>query len=189
MAEQAEAGGKEAPAPKRGNKLVPVLIGVNGLALVSVVGFLLMRSASARGGGEEGGGKAAAGEHGGAGGSSEGGEKKPGAKKKGSVPDDMPGPTLRLPDFVVHLRNSDADRYARMSFEVEVDTEEDKTKLTALMPAIRDNFISFLSDRTIEEMRGSEAIARTKQALATRLQQVAPSVGFRALYLTDLVIQ
>ena len=188
MAEQAEAGGKEAPAPKRSSKLAPMLIGVNVLALISVVGFVLMRNAGAKGGGE-GSGKAASGEHGGAGEASEGGEKRPGAKKKGSAPDDMPGPMLRLPDFVVHLRNSDADRYARMSFEVEVDTEEDKTRLTALMPAIRDNFITFLSDRTIEEMRGSEAIARTKQALAVRLQQVAPSVGFRALYLTDLVIQ
>jgi flagellar FliL protein len=189
MAEQAEAGGKEAPAPKQGgSKLGPALIGVNTLALIGVVAFVLMRNGSgAKGGGEEGGGKAAAGEHGGA--PAEGGEKRPAGKKKAVGPEDMPGPTLRLPDFVVHLRNSDADRYARMSFEVEVDTEEDKTRLTALLPAIRDNFISFLSDRTIEEMRGSEAIARTKQALTTRLQQVASNVGIRALYLTDLVIQ
>jgi flagellar FliL protein len=198
MAEQAETASKEGPAPKQSSKLVPALIGINTLALVGVVAFVLMRpSGSGRSGAAgEGGGKAP-GEHGEAATPGQGekgaeGRDKKGPAKKGhasSAPEDMPGPMLRLPDFVVHLRNSDADRYARMSFEVEVDTDEDKNRLTALMPAIRDNFIAYLSDRTIEELRGSEAISRTKVALTGRLQQVAPTVGVRALYLTDLVIQ
>jgi len=72
---------------------------------------------------------------------------------------------------------------------VEVATEEDKNKLAPYMPRLRDAFIAYLSDRTLEELRGSESIARTKSVLAERLAQLAPGVRVRGLYVTDLVIQ
>jgi flagellar FliL protein len=90
---------------------------------------------------------------------------------------------------VVHLRNPDTDRYARLSFEIEVATEEDKVKLAAFMPRVRDGFIAYLSDRTFEELRGSEAIERTKNALGEKLAAMAPGVAVRGVYVTDLVIQ
>jgi flagellar FliL protein len=57
------------------------------------------------------------------------------------------------------------------------------------MPRIRDSFIAYLSDRTLEELRGSESIARTKTVLAERIGQLAPGVTVRGPYITDLVIQ
>jgi flagellar FliL protein len=57
------------------------------------------------------------------------------------------------------------------------------------MPRVRDGFITYLSDRTLEELRGSEAIGRTKSALEERLAQMTPGVKVQALYVTDLVIQ
>lgn len=53
----------------------------------------------------------------------------------------LPGPTLRLPDFVVHLRDVDADRYARMSFELELPDEKAKEGINARLPQIRDSFL------------------------------------------------
>ena len=102
---------------------------------------------------------------------------------EGHAPDAV-GTTAR-----VHLRNVESDRYARLSFEVEVATEEDKNKFTLLMPRVRDGFLLYLSDRTLEELRGGEAIARTKKALEERLPELAPGVKIHALYVTDLVIQ
>jgi flagellar FliL protein len=171
----AEGGDKGAAAKGGGgSKLVPALLVVNLLLVAAVLGlFLVKGGAGAAGGGQAAGGAQA--------------EGKPGEPGKDGPP--APGPTAKLADFVVHLRNPDADRYARLSFEIEVATEEDKNRLAAFTPRVRDGFIAYLSDRTFEELRGSEAITRTKQALEERLAQMAPGVTVRGVYVTDLVIQ
>jgi flagellar FliL protein len=96
---------------------------------------------------------------------------------------------IRLPDFVVHLRDSDADRYVRVAFELEVGDEKTKETIGARMPQIRDSFLSYLSDRSADELRGSEAMSRLKGALAQRLALIAPNAPLRALYVADLVVQ
>ncbi len=167
MADGADSGAKGGG----GSKLIPALLVMN-LALVAAVLALFVLKG--------GGGRAAAAEKGGGG--------HEGAAEKGAA-SDVPGPTVKLPDFVVHLRNPEADRYARMSFEIEVATEEDKNKFGAFLPRVRDGFIAYLSDRTLEELRGSEAIAHTKATLDQKLRELAPGVKIRSLYVTDLVIQ
>lgn len=102
---------------------------------------------------------------------------------------ETPGAMVRLADFVVHLRDPDADRYARMSFEVELPDDKAKEAFGARLPQVRDAFLAFLSDRTTEELRGSEAMARVKGALVQKLSEVAPNSGVRGLYLTELVVQ
>ncbi len=173
MAEGAES---EAVPRSGGSKLIPILLVANMALVAAVLAVFLLRGsgggASHRSdkGGETSHGEAGTGE----------------GKTDGKA---LPGPTQKMPDFVVHLRDPETDRYARVSFEVEVATEEEKNKLTAYMPRIRDAFISYLSDRTLEELRGSESIARTKGALAERMGQLAPDVKIQGLYITDLVIQ
>lgn len=161
-----------------GSKLVPILLVVNMLLVGAVLAVFLTRGG--------GGGGAAAGEKHGESAKEAEGKAAHGEGEKAAA---LPGPTQKLADFVVHLRDPEADRYARISFEVEVATEEDKNKLGGYMPRIRDAFIAYLSDRTLEELRGSESIARTKGVLAERLGQLAPGVTVRGLYVTDLVIQ
>jgi flagellar FliL protein len=176
MAEDADIEKAAGVAGGGGSKLVPILLVVNLVLVAAVLAVFLLRGS--------GGGSAPA-EHGAA--AEKGHDGKDGGKAKGG--EVLPGPTVKLADFVVHLRNVESDRYARLSFEIEVATEEDKTKLGSLMPRIRDGFITYLSDRTLEELRGSEAIGRTKQALEERLAQMTPGVKVQALYVTDLVIQ
>jgi len=167
MAEGAETGAVPASG---GSKLVPVLLVANLLMVGAVLAVFLLR------GGGGGGAMASA-------------SAKEAAAKGGAENANLPGPTQRLADFVVHLRDPETDRYARVSFEVEVANEQDKGKLAAYMPRIRDAFIAYLSDRTLEELRGSESISRIKAALAERLGQLAPDVKVRGIFITDLVIQ
>jgi len=168
---------KETPAPKPagGSKIVPILLVVNMLLVAGVLALFLLK--------------------GGGGGAKHGEEGKPAAEgeKDGHAEADplkgMPGPTHRMPDFVVHLRDAEVDRYARLSFEVELASEEEKTKFEKFGPRIRDGFISYLSDRTLEELRGSEQVKKVKTTLHEALKELAPGVRIRALYITDLVIQ
>jgi flagellar FliL protein len=165
---------KETPAPKPagGSKIVPILLGVNMLLVVGVLALFLLK------GGMGGGAKleatpAAEGD----------------AHGEPAAPGAMPGPTTRMPDFVIHLRDAEMDRYARLSFEVELASEEEKAKFEKFGPRIRDGFISYLSDRTLEELRGSEQVKKVKATLHETLRELAPGVKIRALYITDLVIQ
>ncbi len=104
-------------------------------------------------------------------------------------PGSVSGPLVKISDFVVHLRNPEMDRYARMSFDVEVIGESDKDRLNENLPKVRDAFISYLSDRTVEDLRGSEGLGRTKDALQTRLRELVPEARVRALYISDFVVQ
>jgi flagellar protein FliL len=99
------------------------------------------------------------------------------------------GPTLRLADFVVRLRNSEADRFARISFEIEVTSDKDKEVITARQAQIRDSFIAWLSDRNAEELRGSEGLTRAKTELLARAVELAKDGHVRQLYITDFVVQ
>jgi flagellar FliL protein len=167
-----------------GGKLLVVLVGVNLLLSGGALAVSLLRKPAAahpapagEGAAVEHGDKAAAG-HGDA-----KGEK--GEKGKAEVP----GPTVKLPDFVVHLRDPEVDRYARLTVEIEVADDKAKEALSARLPHVRDSFIAYLSDRSTADLRGSDAIARAKSDLAERLKQAAPSAAVRGLFFTELVVQ
>lgn len=166
-----------------GGKLLLVLVAVNTLVSGGALAVsLLQKPAGPRAAAKEA--EAAAADHG----ADAKAEKKDEHGEK-SAKGDLPGPTVKLPDFVVHLRDPEVDRYARITVEIEVADEKAKEVVSARMPAIRDSFIAYLSDRSTADLRGSEAIARAKLDLAERLKQTAPSAPVRGLFLTELVVQ
>jgi flagellar FliL protein len=187
-----EAKAGAAPKGTGGSKLVPLLLLVNSVLLAGVLALLVVKGGALKHDpkGENGdehaaaeGGHAADGAHAEKGGHDEKGAKGAGGKEA------LPGPTVRLADFVVHLRDVDADRYARLAFEIECSDEKAKEALNARMPQIRDAFLSYLSDRTAEDLRGSEAMSKMKSALTQRIGEIAPAAPLRGLYVADLVVQ
>jgi len=178
--EKKDAGGGGGGGGGGGSKLLLILVAVNCLLSGGALAVALLKPgaratpAHAEAGKGEAGAKA------------EGGHGEKGDKKDERA---GPGPTVKLPDFVVHLRDPEVDRYAKLTIEVEVENDKAKEALTARMPQVRDAFIAYLSDRSTADLRGSEAIARAKVELAERLKGSAPGVGVRGLYMTDLVVQ
>ena len=187
-----EAKAPAAPKGAGGSKLVPLLLVVNSVLLASVLALLVVKGGAlrheAKGEGGDEHAAAADGGHGEKGGHEKGGHDEKGAKGAGGK-EVLPGPTVRLADFVVHLRDVDADRYARLAFEIECSDEKAKEALNARMPQIRDAFLSYLSDRTAEDLRGSEAMSKMKSALTQRIGEIAPAAPMRGLYVADLVVQ
>ncbi len=171
--ESKESGGGK---PGR-SKLVPILLVVNGLLTAGAIGVLVLRPPG--GAHQPAAGKAEKAEHG------EKGEK----GEKGDAKANAIGPMLHLGDLVVHLRDTEADRYARVSFDLEVATEEDKTKATAAVPRLRDGIIAYLADRSFDELRGSEGLERAKAQLLERVKQAVPGATVKSLYISDIVVQ
>jgi flagellar FliL protein len=174
------------PAGK--SKLLPIMLVLNTLLLGGVLAAVLLGvgrgGAAAPEAKKEG--AAASGEHDKP---AEGEHEKPAEGGHGEAGGEASGHTVRMADFVIHLRNPDVDRFARLSFEIEVGSEADKTAITNNTARVRDQFIGYLSDRTMEELRGSEGLAATKTALAARLKDAVPSARVRAVYVTDFVVQ
>jgi flagellar protein FliL len=188
-------------APAKSSKMMPILVSLNSVLLLGVIGFMgysMMHppSAAAAPHGEKKaeGDEAKGEEHAAAEPKAEKAEKAEGKdeKKEGEghgAAAGGPGPMVKLPDFVIHLRNPDLDRYVRLSFDIEVFADPDKDKLNANLPRVRDAVISYLSDRTLEELRGSEGLGRTKDALQQKLRELVPEARIRALYISDFVVQ
>ena len=166
------------PSAPPKSKLLPILLALNTLLILGVGGavFFLMKGKPSHSpsGGEQ----------------TEPSGPAPGPARAPTVsPSSLPGPTIRLPDFVIRLRNPEQDRFARISFEVEVTEELDKDKITTRMARIRDAYIRYLSDRTVEELRGSEGLERVKSELQEMLIELAPDARVRGLYISDFVVQ
>jgi flagellar protein FliL len=183
--DKAEAPRGDGKKKGGGSKLVPLLLMVNSVLLAGVLALLVLKPGGAAAAkAEKGDEHAAAAEHGG----EKGGKGGKGEKGKEGK-ENMPGPSLRLPDFVVHLRDAEADRYVRVAFELELGDEKAKEVLTARTPQIRDAFLSYLSDRSADELRGSENMAKMKAALSQRIGEIAPGIAVRGFYIADLVVQ
>ncbi len=147
------------------SKIVPMLLAINGLVLAGGVGFYFFKQSHAP---KE--------------------EKKEEVVMAPGSPMEA-GPTFKLDDFVIHLRNPEAERYARLTVALELYSEETRAKLTPYIPRIRDAFVAHLSDRTAEELSGSENLAKAKAALLKQIEESVPGKMVRALYFTDFVIQ
>ena len=187
MAEEEEVAA-EAVVPKNNKKILPIILVVNTLLMAGVLIFVMKRPAGpAAPEGKEHGGAAPAAEHGGHGEHAQASEKSEGGEHLAEG--EGPGPTLRLENFIVSVRATEGDRYAHLAVEVEIGSEVDKKSFEIRMPRIRDAVISYLADRTEDELRGSEGLTQLKDALVKKLDEIVPGHRVRGLFITEFLIQ
>ena len=202
----------KAPAPPKpagaGGGTPKVLVGLlamNAVLTAVLVGGLVVKpllapaagapAKPAKAEGGEHGEKAEHGEHAEAAEGGEHGEKKEaeggehGERKEGDGDSGGHGPITKLDDLVVHLRNPEVDRYARIALEVELTSSAGARALEQNRPQVRDAIISYLSDRTYEELRGSGGLTMMKKALMDRISEIVPRGTVRAIYVTNFVVQ
>ena len=188
-------------APAKGNnKIMPIILVVNTLMITGVLIFVMKRpsaQAAATGkehGAAEHGEKAEKGEHGEKSEKhekSEHGEKEGGSEGHGESAGetDGPGPILKLESFIVQIRAVEGDRYAHLTLEMELGSEADKRPFETRMPRIRDLVIGYMSDRTEDELRGSEGLGQVKEALLKKLDETVSGHRVRGLFITEFIIQ
>lgn len=188
-----------AKPPEGPSKLIPIILVANTVLMGAVLAVVLLRkpqtaavvvpavqtdkdhsASSASGAGKEGS-KEEGGEHGeGAG---------HGEATAAADPGGAPGPILKLENFIIQLRGTDTDRYVRVAFDLELVTEADRAAIQSRMPHIRDAIISYFSDRSLDELRGSEGMDRIKLAVAKKLDDILAAHRVRSVFITELVIQ
>jgi flagellar protein FliL len=200
--EEQQAAAKPAAGP---SKLVPMILVANTVLMGVVLVVVLLHKPAPAGGasppakpaaaaanakaegkeGKEGEGHGEG--HGeGAAAKGEGAPEQPGDP---SDPAGAPGPILKLENFIIQLRGTDTDRYVRVAFDLELASEADRSPVQARMPHIRDAIISYFSDRSLDELRGSEGMDRIKTAVLKKLEEIAGGKRVRSVFITELVIQ
>jgi len=184
MSEDEDNGAAAAP-PAAKSKALPILLVINTLLLTGVLIFVMKRpAAQAHGGAAEA--KAAEGHGEGHG---EGKEEKPAGEHGGAEEAGGPGPTVRFDNFTVQLKSLDVDRYAHLGMEIELADEVTKGRVERKVAPIRDLILGYLSDRTPDELRGSEGLKQLKEAMIKNLEELIPGHRVRAVYITDFIIQ
>jgi flagellar basal body-associated protein FliL len=200
-----------------GGKVVLLVAGVNLLATAGLAAVVLLRpgtvaappaptaeAAAAPAAGEHG---AAAGEHAAAPAAGEHGaapaaEKAPAEGEHGAAPaaeghakpeatastGDMAATTARIEDLVIHLRNPEVDRYARLTIDVEMERSDELDQLKENIPRVRDAVIMTLCEHTFEELRGAEGLTRMKSWLRDAIDGVVPG-QVKAVYVSAFLVQ
>lgn len=125
----------------------------------------------------------AEGEHGAAPAAAEG-HAKPEAASSG----DMTATTARIEDLVIHLRNPEVDRYARLTIDVEMERSDELEQLKENIPRVRDAVIMTLCEHTFEELRGAEGLTRMKGWLRDAIDAVVPG-QVKAVYVSAFLVQ
>jgi flagellar protein FliL len=195
LKDEDQPAAKPAPPP---SKLIPMILIANTVLMGAVLLVVLLHkpstsaapTAPAKGstGGTSGKveGKEEGAGHGEAAGHGEGA-----GKGEGAAADSVgaPGPILKLENFIIQLRGTDTDRYVRVAFDLELVGESDRGSVQARMPHIRDAIISYFSDRSLDELRGSEGMERIKTAVLKKLEEILAAKRVRSVFITELVIQ
>ncbi len=154
------AAAAEAPPPAKGKKKLIIIIAAVVLALVGGgVGFMLMSKKKADT--EEG---------------AEGEEKKAAPKAVAKAPDPKALPVfVPLDPFTVNLADRDAERFAQIGITLEFTDAKMGDQVKAFMPAIRNNVLMAIADRTAAELLGREGKAK----LARRVgNEAARAMGY-----------
>lgn len=166
----AAATAVDAAPPAKGKKKLIIIIAV---ALLVVLGgggaALMMMKSKASAAAEEG--------------AEDGAEEAAPAKKMAAKRDPKAAPVfVPLDPFTVNLADRNADRYAQIAVTLELNDPTLEPQLKTYMPAIRNNVLLAMADRTAEELLardGKEKLARriareTSRALG---YEVAPEVA------------
>jgi flagellar FliL protein len=148
----------DAAAPPKGKKKLIVIVAVALLVLALGGGAALMllkkKPAEGEDGAEEGDGKpAAAAKH-----------------DAHNVPAFVP-----LEPFTVNLADRDAERYAQVAITLEIEDAHFADTIKNFMPAIRNNILMAIADRTAAEMLGREGKAKLAETIR---RETSRAVGF-----------
>ena len=157
----AAANATDAPAPAKGKKKLILIVAALVLVLVlgggGVAAMLMMKkNAAADADGEDG--PAAA------------------PVKAQLAPDPKAVPTfVPMDPFTVNLADRDAERYAQVGLTLEIDDAKTGARIKAFLPAIRNNILMAIGDRTAGELLSRDG--KTKLAEKIRLE-TARALGY-----------
>lgn len=96
---------------------------------------------------------------------------------------ELPATTLNM------MADQGGEHYLKMKLTLELENETDKATVTAVLPRLQDDMNNFLRTLRPEDVQGSAAVQRLKEALLMRANQVLAPVVVKQVLLTEFLVQ
>ena len=97
---------------------------------------------------------------------------------------------LKIPDMIVNLSSQSAQpRYLRLSVQLELESEEEKASVEAVMPRVIDQFQTYLRELRVQDLRGSAGIYRLQMELLNRVNAAAYPIEVQDVLFQEILIQ
>lgn len=97
---------------------------------------------------------------------------------------------LKIPEMIVNLSSGGTQpRYLRLSVQLELESEEDKTSVESAMPRVIDQFQTYLRELRVKDLKGSAGIYRLQMELLNRVNAAAYPVEVQDVLFQEILIQ
>lgn len=108
-----------------------------------------------------------------------------------SVPAAKPAIFVDIPDVLVNLANSSADRpqYLKIKIVLEVPDQTVSSQIQPLMPRVMDTFQTYLRELRASDLDGSVGLFRLREELTRRVNAVLAPGHVNAVLFKEIVIQ
>ena len=84
---------------------------------------------------------------------------------------------------------SDTPAYLQLSVALELENDEQKKAMEALLPRVRDQFQAYLRELRLEDLKGSAGVLRIKEELLRRVNVAAAPYHVRDVLLKEMLVQ
>jgi flagellar FliL protein len=84
---------------------------------------------------------------------------------------------------------SDTPAYLQLSVALELENEEQKKAMEALLPRVKDQFQAYLRELRLEDLKGSAGVLRIKEELLRRVNVAAAPYHVRDVLLKEMLVQ
>ncbi len=113
----------------------------------------------------------------------------PGAQKVDPKGAPALGPTVKLAPFVLNLNEPEVPRYLKLTLVLELDSEKLQEEVEQRRPQIRDAVVSYISNLSLEDTRGSRAKDDMRANLLRRINAVLSGGRVVRIFITEFMIQ
>ena len=97
---------------------------------------------------------------------------------------------LKIPDMIVNLSSADGQpRYLRLSVQLELKSDADRTAVEQVMPRVVDQFQTYLRELRVKDLRGSAGIYRLQMELLSRVNAAAYPIEVQDVLFQEILIQ
>jgi flagellar basal body-associated protein FliL len=103
----------------------------------------------------------------------------------------LPGPIVPLEPFMVPLTPvwDDEDNHSvQIELELELNGEQDRSAVEGGLSRVRDTIISYLADRTQDELRGPGRLGHVKTALVAKMNQTLKADHVAGIFVKNLLV-
>jgi flagellar FliL protein len=95
-----------------------------------------------------------------------------------------------VPDIIVNIQTADGTpAYLKVGLSLELDTQDEKAGMQALMPRVVDQFQGYLRELRVDDLKGSAGVMRLKEELLRRINVAAAPYKVRDVLLKEMIVQ